>query len=284
MFGYVKPFKPEMKICEFDTYKAIYCGLCHKLGKSYGPFARLTLSYDFAFLALLHMAVSEKCSGFAKKFCPANPLKRKQCLLPCSQTDFAAACAMTMLYHKVNDNISDSRHFKKFLYIMLKPFAKLAMKNSEKRYPEMCKAIAGAMVEQAKTEKESHISLDAACHPTASALGFVFSELNKEPSQNRVLYRMGYLLGRFVYLIDAFDDYESDLKTGNFNPFIRCIDKSELNEVKKYAVESINLTMTELASAYELLNINRYKTILDNIIYLGLPNSLNIVRNKGEVK
>ena len=33
MFGYIKPFKPELKVREFDTYQAFYCGLCRQLCK-----------------------------------------------------------------------------------------------------------------------------------------------------------------------------------------------------------------------------------------------------------
>ena len=31
MFGYIKPYKSEMKVGEYDTFKAIYCGLCKQL-------------------------------------------------------------------------------------------------------------------------------------------------------------------------------------------------------------------------------------------------------------
>ena len=57
MFGYIKPFQPELKVREAEDYKAIYCGLCKELGRSYGIFARMTLSYDFAFMAMLFMQV-----------------------------------------------------------------------------------------------------------------------------------------------------------------------------------------------------------------------------------
>ena len=36
MFGYVRPFKPYMRMFEYDIYKAVYCGLCKDMGRRYG--------------------------------------------------------------------------------------------------------------------------------------------------------------------------------------------------------------------------------------------------------
>lgn len=77
MFGYIKPCKPEMKVREFDTFKAIYCGLCKQLSHVFGPFASFTLSYDFTFMATVSLAMKETCGGFKKCACAANPLKKR---------------------------------------------------------------------------------------------------------------------------------------------------------------------------------------------------------------
>lgn len=53
MFGYVRPFKGEMLVKEYDAYKGVYCQLCRALGKYYGFPMRLTLSYDCTLYALL---------------------------------------------------------------------------------------------------------------------------------------------------------------------------------------------------------------------------------------
>ena len=53
MFGYLTAFQPELRVRELDTYKAIYCGLCHCLRSHYGLASSAGLSYDFVFLAAL---------------------------------------------------------------------------------------------------------------------------------------------------------------------------------------------------------------------------------------
>ena len=280
VFGYIKPYKPEMKLIEFDTYKAVYCGLCKQLGKAFGPFSRLTLSYDFAFLSLLSLGVSDKFPGFRRQCCAANPFKKKPCLCSCDDSQFAASAAMTMLYYKVWDNYYDSGFGGKVKSLLALPFVANARKRAKKYFPEMDEIIGRSMEKQRQVERET-VSIDAAAEPTARALAELTGLIPAEEADRKVLYRVGYLVGRWVYLIDALDDLEDDLKTGGFNPYLKKFgimeQPADLSEVKAYAAGMINLTAGELSNAYELLGLKRYKTILDNIIYLGLKNTMEQV-------
>ena len=56
----------------------------------------------------------------------------------------------------------------------------------------------------------------------------------------------------------------------------------DFGKIREYAAGAVNLTVGEIAAAYELLNIKRYKTILDNLIYLGLHSSLKSVIEKNQ--
>ena len=120
MFGYVRACKPEMRIKEFEMYKAVYCSLCKELGRQYGPLARMTLSYDFAFLAILNMSLKTNGCSLERKMCTCNPLKKCQYLCDKSDLDMPAAAAMIMLYYKLLDNIEDEKGIKKFFYLSLK--------------------------------------------------------------------------------------------------------------------------------------------------------------------
>ena len=108
MFGYVRAYKPEMRVKEFEMYKAIYCSLCKKLGKNYGILSRFTLNYDFTFLCLLELALSEKNCELCQKRCTFNPFKKcNYCTDLSLGFDLPAAAAMIMLYYKISDNICD---------------------------------------------------------------------------------------------------------------------------------------------------------------------------------
>ena len=266
MFGYVKACKPELKIKEYETYKAVYCSLCKKLGKSYGLLSRFTLSYDFTFLALLNMSLKDGCDGFERKRCAFNPLKKCNYCKNLDAIDMPAAAAMIMLYYKILDNIADERGFKKVTYWCLKPIFSRAHKKAAQNYPQIEAAVSEYITAQNALEKANCTSIDEAADPTAKVMEKILMLCSETQMQKRVLQRMGYCLGRYIYLLDASIDLPEDIKKGSFN-VLKNIDDDNINDrIKKQLYFCVN----EAAKAFELLDIKKYKTILGNIIYLGL--------------
>ncbi len=53
MFGYVRPLKGDLRVREYESFKAVFCGLCHSLSKNCGFAARFIVNYDLAFMAVL---------------------------------------------------------------------------------------------------------------------------------------------------------------------------------------------------------------------------------------
>lgn len=286
MFGYVKVNKGELRVWEYETYKGIYCSLCKKLGKTYGPFARLTLSYDFTFLALLKLSMQDGKNDFKNNSCPYNPFKKcKYCTNAENELDIASGAAMLMVYYKLLDNIDDNRGIKKAFYKLLLPFFKSKHKKAKRLYPEFDKIINEYIIIQGEMEKEECKSLDAVSEPTAKALGKLFEYCSDDSNQKRILNQLGFCIGKWIYLIDCGADLEKDIKNNEYNPL-----KYELknnSDIKAFARERLTpLLNTCIANAqlsYELLDIKKYKGILDNILYLGLTASQNAVFKKENV-
>lgn len=266
MFGYVKACKPELKIKEYETYKAVYCSLCKKLGKSYGILSRFTLSYDFTFLALLNMSLKDGCDGFERKRCAFNPLKKCNYCKNLDAIDMPAAAAMITLYYKILDNIADERGLKKAGYWCLKPIFSRAHKKAAKLYPQIETAVAEYIAKQNSLEKAMCASIDEAADPTAKVMEKILSLCSENEMQKRVLNRLGYCLGRYIYLLDAAVDLPEDIKSGSYN-VLKNVDETEVKERIK---GQLYFCVNEAAKAFELLDIKKYKTILGNIIYLGL--------------
>ena len=269
MFGYVRTYPSQLKVCEHEYYKAVYCGLCKTLGKNYGVLSKLTLSYDFAFLALVYADVKNEAAVTQKCHCLLHPFKRKTCVKNSQALDFSAGCAMIMLYYKVLDNIRDSSFFKKLFWRCLLPFVKRAHNKAKKTYPNLEKIISEEMSRQPLIEQNCS-SPDEAADPTACALKRIFLSLCGDENFGRI----GYLLGRFVYLIDAYDDFEKDKKSNNFNAF----------ESLTLARESCNSTCAELQNAYDKFEFKSFDSIISNVIYLGLRDSLDKVKKRKECK
>ncbi|MEE0928405.1 MAG: DUF5685 family protein [Acutalibacteraceae bacterium] len=268
MFGYIRASKPEMRIKEFEMYKTVYCSLCKELGKTYGIAARFTLSYDFTFLALLYMALNENCCGIKKGVCTCNPLKKCKYLENADDLKLPAAACMILLYYKILDNISDEKGFKRLGYKLVRPIFSSAYKKASKQYPIIddivCRYIDGQrLVEQNNTD-----SIDPAAEPTAICMAELFQQLSDDLLTKRCLNRLGYCIGRYIYILDAAVDLEEDIKLDRYNPLKGLADNENRN--KDFIAPQLNICISEAAKAYELIDIKKFKNILDNLIYLGL--------------
>lgn len=287
MFGYVKPFKPHMRICEFEIYNAVYCGLCKKLGKSYGVMARMTLSYDFTFLALMELALNDNEAEFEPQRCIAHPLKKKSCLKSIDELEYTSAAASILIYNKIKDDITDKKFIKKLISAFLKLFMTKAYKKASSKYPELSEYISGQMLLQNKLEAENCKLIDRASEPSSNMLAEIASGLSSKTDEQRILRRFGYLLGRYIYITDAFDDIEKDFRSRGFNPLIlgdSAIHELNMEEVQKKTEDSINFTLGALADTYVQLELKKFKPITDNIVYLGLKNTFYDLIKKKDIK
>lgn len=266
MFGYIKTHRPELKVRDDETYKGIYCSLCKELGKRYGLLSRLFLSYDSTFLALAMMALSDEKICFEQKRCPFNPAKKCNfCRGEHYELSFAADVSVLLLYNKVRDNIKDSTLFKAILYRILLVMLMHSYKKAVKNCPDAAILIEEYMKMQSAVEEKQSPSIDEAAEPTAKLLSEIYSLYESDEDTERVRARVGYFLGRWIYMIDAFDDIEKDRKSGNYNPFLLA-GQDNYEKIKG----DLLMTVGELAKAYELLNIKKFGEITENIIYDGL--------------
>lgn len=285
MFGYIRIFKPHLRICEYENYKAVYCGLCKELGKSYGLAMRFTLSYDFAFLAMLSLSYDQSQVKIEKQRCIAHPFKKTQCAVCNGNFKYPSAAAVLTVYHKLLDDKHDKGAKAKLRAMFMLPLLKRSYKKASSQYPELSDEIEKAMALQRQIEKEKSHLIDEACEPTAQIMKAIFSEISQNQTEKRVLERFGYFFGRYIYMCDAADDLEDDFKKNNYNALLLQKTTEEFTDSDReyyinIARESVNLTLAELSNAFVLLCIEKYDKILENIIYLGLKNTFEQIIRK----
>lgn len=283
MFGYIRVLKPQMRICEYEQYQSVYCTLCRKAGREYGLMARLLLSYDYTFVAMLYMELHREVPQFEKGRCVYNPLKKcGVCQTKGEAFSLTGAMTAIMFYHKLRDNIADSRFFGKAGFGALKLLSYPMVRKAEKKYPDLAQAVADFIDAQNEAEKAENPTVDSVAEPTAQVISYLAQMLSEDEGEKQILARFGYYLGRWIYLIDALDDLEKDIKKKQFNPFARRFglvyqdvetQSQVLLEAKIYANESLNMTLSMMAEEYEKLNIRTFGAILDNVVYLGMGNS-----------
>lgn len=279
MLGYVRICKPELKVREYELYRGLYCTLCRTLGKRYGLFSRLLLSYDSTFFVLVVLAVESINPEFKGGRCPFNPIKKcNYCQNAGADFDLAAALTVIMFYYKVKDNIKDTHGYKKILMYLILPFAAVKRKKAFKFYPEIDCIISKAMLSQSEAELSGTNDLDIAAHSSANALGEIFCLSDKN---NENLYRFGYMVGRWVYFIDAADDIEADLKDKSFNVFVNKFNLTAVSDITDKITAQIEATLNfscaQATKACHELEITVMFPIIENILLDGMNGEMNKV-------
>ena len=278
MFGYVTVYKPELKVKEYEAYKGVYCTLCKEMGKEYGILSRFLLSYDGAFYVLYKMGLNNEIVTAEKSRCTFNPCK-KCAKITCKSDIYKLASTITVVlaYFKLVDNLKDGKGIKKLLLYFLLPYFSYLKRKALKKYPDIFNEIEKGMAAQFEIEKDSNASLDKSAHPTAQMLGWLFA-YNECENTKEAAYDFGYQLGRVVYFLDAFDDYEKDVKENTYNPL-----KNEKNYIEA-GTRSINMSIGALTQVFESQSKNQFSPIIENVIYDGLNYQLERItkKNRGE--
>lgn len=260
MFGYVSANAGELNKEQKTRYGAVYCGICRQIRQQSSATARLALSYDMAFLALLLMSLYEPEEQAGKKACNLHPFRPRP-WVDNEYISYAADMNVALAYYKALDDSEDEGK------LSAKLLAKAFRKSCPRiwaRYPRQCRAIEDCITELSRLEKENCANPDL----VAGCFGRLMGELlvYREDMWKESLYQMGMALGRFVYLADAAVDYRRDRKKGRYNPFIAMGMDEDWAAWEQYLV----LAMGRCTQYFERLPLVQDKAILDNILYSGL--------------
>lgn len=274
MFGYVIINEPEMKIKDFRIYRSFYCGVCRSL-RRYGIKGWVTLNYDMTFLALLLTALYEEEGETTPCRCMLHPLKKCQETVNI-YTEYAADMTILLTYYQCMDHwLDEKRIYAKAEALMLKSnIDKLA-----KKYPRQYSAIEKYINNLNEAEKRNEVDLDKISGLTGTMLGELF--VYKTDEWADTLRQLGFYLGKFIYLMDAFEDTDRDAKKGCFNPLLKYRNN---NDYIEYCETILTAMMAESAKAFERLPILMYEDILRNILYSGVWSKYQLQIAKKEKK
>ena len=260
MFGYVTANWKELSKEQQERYGSAYCGICRAIRNQSGQIARLGLSYDMAFLALVLMSLYEPEEVSGNNNCLMHPLKRR----PWVDNEFirySADMNVALAYYNCLDDWQDDQK------VSARTMAKLLesrLPEIENRWPRQCAAIRSCLEQLACLEKENCANPDLPAGAFGSLMGELF--VYKEDMWASSLRQMGDALGRFVYLLDAALDYDKDQKKGKYNPYLAINTGKDWKKWEEYLV----LTMGRCTAGFEKLPLVQDKPLLDNILYSGV--------------
>ena len=260
MFGYVMASAAELSKEEKRRYQSVYCGICRQIRQRAGNAARLTLSYDMAFLALLLMSLYEPEEVSGRRACALHPVHPR----PWTDNEYVGYGAdmnVVLAYYKALDDAADDKS------LPGKTLAKVLEGNAERigrAYPRQCGAIRDCLEKLARLEKENCPNPDE----PAGTFGQLMAELlvYREDLWAPALRQLGMALGRYIYLADAAVDYRKDRKKGRYNPFAAMGMDEDWQAWEQYLL----LAMGRCTDYYERLPLVQDKGILDNILYSGV--------------
>jgi len=278
MFGYIKPHFPELLVKQADFYKAMYCGLCKCLGSQTGCLSRLGLNYDFVFLALVRSAVTNAPFEVAREGCVFKCARTKNIVLPNEHIRYAAAVGSVMMYHKIRDNVRDEKFVKSCAYSMARPAAAYA-KRRARNHDLPREHIVECLSELAELEKLREPSVDRMADVFGRLLAGVASYGIHDPVQEFVMKRIGHHIGRWIYIMDAADDYEKDVNSRSYNPFV--CDGEFIPERIMYALEMELVQIDQLLKSVEIQD-DGIAAIIENILHLGMFKTAKLILSKSK--
>lgn len=268
MFGYVTFYKDELKIKDFNKFRAYYCGLCKELGKRFNQLVRLGLSYDFTFLALLLDSVDIAPTEFLQEGCFKHLGKKRSTVKQNPHVQYAADMSVVFMYFKLLDDVRDDFSLKSAVAMIPYWFA---VRKVRRKYHEAIDVVRKNLKMLSDLEKAHCANVDEAAHAFAAIMEVLFDSGDED------LKRFGYNIGRFIYIADAANDFENDVKKNKYNPFKFAYPDKSVDEILQIAGQSMLITLAMAGQNYESLNIIKNKDLLDNIIYLGLRHRMDMI-------
>lgn len=271
MFGYITINKPEMKFKDFDVYHSFYCGLCKVLKERYGKAGQMTLTYDCTFLTVLLTALYEPETVVGETKCSAHPLEKHVTRIN-RYTEYAADLNLILSYYQCLDDWKDEKKYSK---AVMSGALKAAFRQASERHPGKAEWIRAKLDEISGCERRQESDIDRA----AGHFGEITAELfvTEEDAWAPSLRQMGFYLGKFIYLMDAYEDLEKDRAGGHYNPFLFREPEEGYEEPCRGI---LTMMMAECCRAFERLPIVEYGEILRNILYSGVWLRFEVVNEK----
>ena len=265
MFGYVVFNRQELKFKDYELYRSFYCGLCRELRERYGIPGQISLTFDMTFVVLLLSGVYEPGVRKGTTRCIVSPIKPHP-VRKSEITEYAADMNVILTYYKCMDDWNDEKAPFRLAYAKL---LESSVKDLEAVYGDKIRRITGCLSELSGKEKQDSTDLDT----MAGIFGRLMAEILvwKEDEWASSLRRLGFYLGKFIYLLDAYDDLEKDRKNNSYNPFSdRWTPGTDPSEFEQEVRTLLMMMMSEACREFEQLPVIRYAEILRNILYSGV--------------
>lgn len=269
MFGYLKPDKPYLYMKDDVLYQALYCGVCKSIGKNCGQIARFTLTYDIAFMSAICHNILGVDIEMNKEHCVTHIIRKTPVAKPDEISLTLADINVILAYYKLLDDTVDEKKGA----LKSKVF-KNAYNKAKKRLPDFDSVVKTQTSNLIKLEKENSDSVDMLADSTANIL-MEASRVVLKDKVTEFTDGLFYSVGKWVYLIDALDDYDKDVKKHNFNVFYNAYKEDSFESLIANKGNEISFVFNgiflKIAENYKQIKTYYNTDLVQNIITRGIP-------------
>lgn len=266
MFGYIRPVREELKCRDVDLYRATYCGLCRTMRRRCGILAPMVLNFDFTFLAVLMAPKEGEQLSFSCR-CHVPPFRRRCMCTQSAALEAAADESVILAYWQLRDSVRDERFWNGLPARIFSLLLRHSYRRAAARQPEFDRTVVRQLEQLHRLEGESCPSIDRPADTFAVLLQAAVPKTG-DAGRDRAMEQLLYHLGRWIYLIDARDDLEEDIRCGAYNPLVLRYDAGHWDEELGL---TLNHSLNLMRSACALIDLGRQEELVHNVLYLGLP-------------
>ncbi len=280
MFGYIKPNYPYLYLKDDNLYRGLYCGMCKSIKKANGNMARFSLTYDIAFMSLLIHSIKGVDVEIKNSTCIAHCIKKR----PMTKVDeislLLADVNLILAKYKISDDINDEKKGK-----IKGIFVSKGYKKAVKRHKKIDEIVKNQYANLLTLEKQNCQSIDIVSDCFAKMLEEISTYALQEfaTDDTKLLF---YTIGKWIYLIDALDDYDKDIKKSNYNVFRATYNqnnyKSLIDNYYEQIVSIFGSIFSQMSESYQKISFKFNKDLSSNIIFRGIPNQTKTILEKGK--
>ena len=286
VFGYIRVLEGELKINDFGLYRGVYCGLCKTMNKNTGITSPLTLTYDFVLLALVRSGIRGEGFTVRPGKCIAHPIKKRPIAKENVSLQYCAAVSAVLTYYKLLDDKNDKDAKKRLIVRSTLRQAKRNMKKAIKAFPQfelsrLSEKIAFYLSELQQLENSGCDSVNLCADAFGKLLGECFKNGIDDCDVSNNCYKLGYHVGRWIYIIDVADDFTKDKKRSSFNPLLSA-GFTELPVTMLKATLSSEVAQAHAALKALPISFRDIYNVLENIICLGMQDVVKKIFEKYE--
>ncbi len=274
-----------------------YCGVCRSIGKHYGQIPRFGLVNETGMLAMVLDVIchTNKHVKTLKRGCIAHPHKKTLSVINNDSADYAADVNVLLIYHKLKDSWYDNKN-------LLSEAGSLILKKAYLKASEKQAKLSGIIERNLKKlselEKTNCSSIDRAADPFSEIMRDIFSMYPKL-DENKFAHagQLGYNIGKWIYLIDALNDLDEDIKNKSYNCLLLKYDYSKEENIQDFKKRiwddllfSFEMCLSAAADSWDSLTNDLDDTpcnkdalnYMNNVIYVGMRHKTMIQLNNND--